>query len=60
LISDALLFPAHEQIEKAYFLGAACVEEAGKAVRRRMIWNRRADFVAESSVSSGSGYAARL
>jgi hypothetical protein len=31
---------------------------AKKVVRRRMIWNSRADFVADGLGSSGSGYAA--
>ncbi len=31
---------------------------AYKGVRRRMIWNSRADFVADGLGSSGSGYAA--
>ena len=35
------------------YLGEAC-----KIVRRRMIWNSRADFVADGLGSSGSGYAA--
>jgi hypothetical protein len=45
------------------FLGAEYANRDGAnerraIVRRRMIWNRRSDFGAESSGSSVSGYAA--
>jgi hypothetical protein len=34
------------------------VDDGMDTVRRRMIWNSRADFVADGLGSSGSGYAA--
>ena len=47
-------FPSHVRPEKAKLIAEAWAFD----VRRRMIWNKRPNFGAESSGSSGSGYAA--
>lgn len=57
--------PSYRASVTAHGLGARCLGLITPAdsgvqlpVRRRMTWNRRSDFGAESSGSSGSGYAA--